>query len=52
MDGPAVDPSMLWPLIFMAVAFTLFYISVGILRLRAEIAGARIRNLQLGLTHG
>lgn len=52
MDGPAIDPSMLWPLIFMAVGFTLFYISVGILRLRAEIAGARIRNLRLGMTHG
>jgi heme exporter protein C len=52
MDGPAIDPSMLWPLIFMAVGFTLFYVSVGILRLRSEIAGARIRNLRLGMTHG
>ncbi len=52
LGGPSVDPAMLWPLIAMAVAFTLFYISVGILRLRAEIAGARIRNMQLGLTHG
>jgi heme exporter protein C len=52
MGGPAVDPSMLWPLLLMALAFTFFYISVGILRLRAEIAAARIRNLRLGLTHG
>ena len=52
LGGPSIDPAMLWPLIVMAVAFTLFYISVGILRLRAEIAGARIRNMQLGLTHG
>ena len=51
MDGPAIDPAMLWPLLLMAVGFTLFYICVGILRLRAEIAGARIRNLRLGLTH-
>ena len=52
MEGPKIDPSMLWPLIFMAVGFNLFYVAVGILRLRSEIAGARIRNLQLGLTHG
>lgn len=52
MGGPAIDPSMLWPLLLMAVGFTLFYFTVGILRLRGEIAGARIRNLRLGLAHG
>ncbi len=52
MEGPAIHPSMLWPLLLMAVAFTLFYVVVGIVRLRSEIAAARIRNLQLGMTHG
>ncbi len=52
MEGPKIDPSMLWPLISMVIAFTLFYVAVGILRLRSEIAGARIRNLSLGLVHG
>jgi len=51
-EGPKIDPSMLWPLLLMAVGFTLFYFTVGILRLRSEIAGARIRNLRLGLAHG
>jgi heme exporter protein C len=51
MDGPAIDPSMLWPLLIMATAFKLFYVTVGILRLRSEIAAARIRNIQVGLTH-
>ncbi len=50
--GPKIDPSMLWPLICMIIAFTLFYVAVGIVRLRGEIAGARIRNLRLGLVHG
>lgn len=52
MEGPKIHPSMLWPLLLMAVGFTLFYFTVGILRLRGEIAGARIRNLRLGLAHG
>ena len=52
MEGPKVDSSMLWPLICMIIAFTLFYVAVGIVRLRGEIAGARIRNLRLGLVHG
>lgn len=52
MEGPKVASSMLAPLLIMAVAFTLFYVSVGILRLRSEIAAARLRNLRLGLTHG
>jgi len=52
MEGPKIAASMLWPLLFMVIGFNLFYIVVGVLRLRGEIAGARIRNLQLGLTHG
>ena len=52
MEGPKLDSSMLWPLLCMVVGFNLFYVAVGILRLRGEIAAARIRNLQLGLTHG
>ncbi len=52
MEGPKVHASMLWPLICMILAFTLFYVAVGILRLRSEIADARIRNLRLGLVHG
>jgi len=52
MEGPKIASSMLWPLLFMVIGFNLFYIVVGVLRLRGEIAGARIRNLQLGLTHG
>ena len=52
MEGPKIDGSMLAPLLVMAVAFQLFYVVIGTLRLRSEIAAARIRNLQVGLTRG
>ena len=47
LDAPAVDPSMLVPLLLMAAAFLMFYVTVVILRLRGEIAAAKIRNLRL-----
>ena len=47
LDAPAIHSSMLWPLLLMALGFTLFYVSILILRVRSEVAAARIRNLQL-----
>ena len=47
LDAPAIHSSMLWPLLLMALGFTLFYVSILILRVRSEMAAARIRNLQL-----
>ncbi len=52
MGGPAIDPSMLWPLLLMAIGFTFFFVTVLILRVRSEIAAAKIRNLQLSLARG
>jgi heme exporter protein C len=51
-DGPAIHPAMLWPLLLMAVGFTFFFVTVLILRIRSEIAAAKIRNLQLSLARG
>jgi heme exporter protein C len=48
MDGPAVHPSMLWPLLIMSVGFTMFYFVVLIIRLRGELAATKIRNIRLG----
>jgi len=45
MSGPAIDPSMLWPLLIMAVAFKAFYVAVLIMRMRAELAQRRLRAL-------
>ena len=53
LDGPAIDPSMLAPLLLMAFAFTAYFVTVLLLRMRAELVGARLRAAQFGRTrHG
>lgn len=52
LDGPAIHPDILLPLLVMAGAFKLFFVTVLILRIRSEIAAAKIRNLQLSLARG
>ena len=52
LDAPAVHSSMLWPLLLMALGFTLFYITILVLRVRSEIAAAKIRNIQLAEARG
>ncbi len=49
--GPAIDSSMLLPLLLMAIGFQLYYVVVLILRVRAEIAEAKIRTLRLAAIH-
>jgi heme exporter protein C len=51
MSGPAVHPSMLWPLLMMALAFISYYFWVLLLRLRGEIIANKIRILRLGRVH-
>ena len=34
---------MLWPLLLMALGFTFYYVTVLILRLRAEMLASRLR---------
>lgn len=47
MDGPAIDASMLWPLLCMAGAFTLIYLALLIVRIKASVLGHKIRRLQM-----
>ena len=47
LDGPTIDATMLTPLFLMMGAFTLFYIAVLTIRLRAEFVAAKIRNLRV-----
>ncbi|WP_207462734.1 heme ABC transporter permease [Azospirillum sp. SYSU D00513] len=47
MDGPTVAAPMLVPLLIMAVAFTLYFVTVVLLRLRAEIVQRRIQTMRL-----
>ncbi len=51
MDGPSIDPSMLIPLLLMAVGFQAYWVVVLILRARAEIAGAKIQVLRMAQLH-
>lgn len=52
MDGPAIDPTMLTPLLLMAFAFKAYYITVVLLRMRGEIAEAKVRAISMSQVHG
>lgn len=41
LDGPTIHFSLLWPLLGMAVAFTLFMLTVTLMRMRLEILRRR-----------
>ena len=43
LDGPTIDPSMLWPLLVMAGGFKLYYLSLLLLRVKGEVLAARLR---------
>ncbi len=43
MDGPAIDKSMLLPLLLMAAGFKFLYIALACLRLRTEIGRRRLK---------
>src|SRR5690606_34642588 len=46
MDGPTIDPEFLWPLLFMALAFTMLFFTLHILAMRNEILRRRIAVLR------
>ncbi|UEM03735.1 heme ABC transporter permease [Skermanella rosea] len=52
MGGPSIDPSMLWPLLIMGLAFTTYFITVVLLRVRSEIAARKIQMLRLTQAQG
>ncbi len=49
---PAIDPAMLWPLLAMALGFTTFFLSLWILRIRAELLDRKLRTLRGALARG
>jgi heme exporter protein C len=49
MEGPAIAPSMLWPLLGMGLAYTLLFVALHLTAIRAEVAARRIRTIQLTL---
>jgi len=52
MGGPSIDPSMLWPLLTMGLAFTAYFVTVVLLRVRSEIAARKIQMLRLTQAQG
>jgi heme exporter protein C len=47
LGGPAIAPSMLWPLIVMALAFTFLFITLYLMAIRNEILRRRLHRLTL-----
>jgi len=46
LGGPTIDASMLWPLLTMALAFTLYFATLLLLRMRGMLHAARVRARQ------
>jgi heme exporter protein C len=47
MGGPTIHPSMLWPLMIMAVGFTMLFITLHLMGTRNEILRRRLHRLTL-----
>jgi len=47
MGGPTIAASMLWPLGIMALGFTLFFVTLLLVRMRSRLLAARIRAMRL-----
>jgi heme exporter protein C len=47
LGGPTIDASMLWPLLIMALAMTLLFVTLLLMAMRAEIWRRRVRSLEI-----
>jgi heme exporter protein C len=45
--GPSIHPEMLWPLLLMGLGFTLYYLTLLLLRVKSELIDARVRALRI-----
>jgi heme exporter protein C len=52
LGGPTIDPHMLVPLLTMAAGFVAFFVTVLIVRVRAELSLRRLRVLRLAEVQG
>jgi heme exporter protein C len=46
MDGPTIDSEFLWPLLVMAIAFSMLFFTLHVLAMRNEILRRRIAVLR------
>lgn len=49
---PSVDPAMLLPLLLMGGAFTTYFITILLIRVRGELAASKVRSLSVMEIHG
>jgi heme exporter protein C len=47
LGAPTIAASMLWPLFIMALGFTLFYVTLLLVRMRSALMAAKLRALHL-----
>jgi heme exporter protein C len=47
MGGSSIDPALLTPLLIMAVAFTLLFLTLHLAVMRNEILRRRVRSMRL-----
>jgi len=47
MGGPSIDPSILWPLLVMGLAYSFLFLALHLMSMRSEIAARKLRNLQI-----
>lgn len=52
MGGPAIDKSMLWVLLVMAMAYTTLFFALHLVSLRTEIATRKLRSIRLSEIRG
>jgi heme exporter protein C len=43
MGGPSIDPSMLWPLLVMGLAYTFLFLALHLMSMRSELAARKLR---------
>ncbi len=46
-DGPTLSPEFLWPLMVMALAYSMLFLTLHLMTMRNEILRRRIRSLQI-----
>ncbi|MBC8037896.1 MAG: heme ABC transporter permease [Rhizobiales bacterium] len=47
LEGPAMPPSMLWPLLVMGLAYGFLFLALHLVAMRSEIAARKIRQIHL-----
>ncbi len=47
LDGPTIDPSMLWPLLVMGIGYTLLFFALHVAAMRNEIMRRRVRAMRV-----